>query len=116
NSAPRKFACQPEPIAARVLFFGRPQSSPVTGEFMSAAAGLQLGAAPLRPRSADMGSAGGSGLVLFDTPVGRCALAWPERGIAALQLPERDDATTLARAARRAPGATACEPPPAMAA
>src|SRR5690606_22122260 len=63
-----------------------------------------------------MGSAGGRGLVLFDTPVGRCALARTERGIAALQLPERDDATTLARAARRAPGATACEPPPAMAA
>src|SRR5690606_31192953 len=64
------------------------------------------------------GSAGapGSGVCLFDTPVGRCGLAWTERGIAALQLPERDDATTLRRAARRAPGATQCEPPPAMAA
>lgn len=58
----------------------------------------------------------GRGVCLFDTPVGRCALAWTERGIAALQLPERDDATTLRRAARRAPGAAPCEPPPAMAA
>src|SRR5690606_41702383 len=64
------------------------------------------------------GSAGapGSGVCLFDTPVGRCGLAWTERGIAALQLPERDDATTLRRAARRAPGATQCEAPPAGAA
>lgn len=64
----------------------------------------------------DPAGAPGSGVCLFDTPVGRCGLAWTERGIAALQLPERDDATTLRRAARRAPGAMPCEPPPAMAA
>jgi methylated-DNA-[protein]-cysteine S-methyltransferase len=70
------------------------------------AAGREDGATPAPSR----------GVCLFDTPVGRCALAWTERGIAALQLPERDDATTLERAARRAPGAKPCEPPPAMAA
>lgn len=50
NSAPLKFACKPEHIAESVLFFGGPQSSHVTGEFMIADAGLHLGAAPLRAR------------------------------------------------------------------
>ncbi|MBE0593044.1 MAG: SDR family oxidoreductase [Gemmatimonadales bacterium] len=50
RSAPLQFACKPEHIAESVLFFGGPQSSHVTGEFMIADAGLHLGAAPLRAR------------------------------------------------------------------
>lgn len=50
DSAPLKFAAQPEDIAESVLFFGGPQSKHVTGEFMIADAGVHLGAAPLRPR------------------------------------------------------------------
>lgn len=50
SNAPLKFACKPEHIAESVLFFGGPQSSHVTGEFMIADAGLHLGAAPLRAR------------------------------------------------------------------
>lgn len=42
---------------------------------------------------------------LFDTAIGRCALAWTERGIAAVQLPEADDAATRAKVLARFPGA-----------
>lgn len=38
---------------------------------------------------------------LFDTPVGRCAIAWNGARVAALQLPEADDAATVARMRRR---------------
>lgn len=34
---------------------------------------------------------------LFDTPIGRCGLAWSARGVRKLQLPERDAATTEKR-------------------
>ena len=37
------------------------------------------------------------GYTLFDTPVGRCGLAWREGALAAAQLPERDDPRTLTR-------------------
>lgn len=37
---------------------------------------------------------------LFDTMVGRCALAWSPRGLAAFQLPEADDEATLRRLRR----------------
>ena len=37
------------------------------------------------------------GYTLFDTPVGRCGLAWRDDALAAAQLPEHDDARTLAR-------------------
>ncbi|HRL54610.1 MAG TPA: cysteine methyltransferase, partial [Acidovorax temperans] len=37
------------------------------------------------------------GHALFDTAVGRCALAWGEAGLRAVQLPEQDDAATVAR-------------------
>lgn len=39
----------------------------------------------------------GSGTALFDTAIGRCGIAWSPRGIAGVQLPEQDDAGTLAR-------------------
>lgn len=48
---------------------------------------------------------------LFDTAVGRCALLWTDRGLAGVQLPESDPAETLARIARRWPGAEPAAPP-----
>jgi methylated-DNA-[protein]-cysteine S-methyltransferase len=51
---------------------------------------------------------------LFDTPIGRCGLAWAERGVAGVQLPEPDEAGTRARLLRRFPGAREAAPPPAV--
>ena len=34
------------------------------------------------------------GFALFDTPIGRCAFAWSERGLTAVQLPQTDLART----------------------
>lgn len=41
------------------------------------------------------------GYALFETSIGRCGIAWNERGVACLQLPERDAATTRARLLKR---------------
>jgi len=41
------------------------------------------------------------GYTIFDTAIGRCGIAWSERGVIALQLPEADDAKTRARMTRR---------------
>jgi methylated-DNA-[protein]-cysteine S-methyltransferase len=49
--------------------------------------------------------------LLFDTPVGRCAVAWNATGLVAVQLPERSAADTRARLRRRFPGARAGSPP-----
>lgn len=54
------------------------------------------------------------GLCLFDTPVGRCGLAWGERGLLATQLPEASDRHTLARLRRRHPTLEEAPPPPAV--
>lgn len=43
--------------------------------------------------------------VLFDTPVGRCAVGWSAVGIWAFQLPEADDDATRGRMTKRRPGA-----------
>jgi methylated-DNA-[protein]-cysteine S-methyltransferase len=51
------------------------------------------------------------GYTLFDTPIGRCAVAWSAVGIMALQLPERHEAATVARLRRRNPGLERREPP-----
>ena len=48
---------------------------------------------------------------LFDTPVGRCAIAWGAHGVLAVQLPDADDAATLRRLVRGLP-----EPPDSAAA
>jgi methylated-DNA-[protein]-cysteine S-methyltransferase len=48
---------------------------------------------------------------LFATPVGRCALAWNEQGIIAVQLPEASVAVSRARLQRRFPGARSAAPP-----
>jgi methylated-DNA-[protein]-cysteine S-methyltransferase len=47
---------------------------------------------------------------LFDTALGRCGIAWTERGVSGVQLPEASDAATRARLRRRHPRATEAEP------
>ena len=57
------------------------------------------------------------GHALFDTAVGRCALAWGAAGLRAVQLPEHDDAATVARLLRASgPCQAATTPPPDAAA
>ena len=56
------------------------------------------------------------GHALFDTAVGRCALAWGEAGLRAVQLPEHDDAATVARLLRASGPCHAAAPPPDAAA
>ena len=51
------------------------------------------------------------GFALFDTAIGRCGIAWSERGVAGVQLPEARDADTRARLARRFPTAAEKLPP-----
>lgn len=45
----------------------------------------------------------GAGFALFDTPIGRCGLAWGAHGLRGVQLPEASDEAGLARLARRFP-------------
>ncbi len=52
------------------------------------------------------------GFTLFDTPIGRCGIAWGARGVMGVQLPERRDPDTRGRLLRRAPGAQEGAPPP----
>ena len=47
---------------------------------------------------------------IFETAIGPCGIAWGERGIAAVQLPEASEQKTRARLQRRFP--EACEAPP----
>jgi len=54
------------------------------------------------------------GLRYFDTAVGRCAIAWSERGVVGVQLPEATEAATRARMQRRFPSAAEATPPPAV--
>jgi methylated-DNA-[protein]-cysteine S-methyltransferase len=51
---------------------------------------------------------------LFDTAIGRCALAWSDRGIVRIQLPEASDAKAVRRLAMNDEVASA-EPPPDVA-
>jgi methylated-DNA-[protein]-cysteine S-methyltransferase len=48
---------------------------------------------------------------LFDAAIGRCAIAWSERGVVGVLLPERDDAATRVRLLRRHPRAREAAPP-----
>ena len=48
---------------------------------------------------------------LFDTAIGRCAVAWTGRGIARIQLPDENDAKAIRRLAMNDDVAPA-EPPP----
>jgi len=52
------------------------------------------------------------GYTLFETAIGACGIAWSERGIVALQLPEADEAATRARLLRRSPDIAEAAPPP----
>lgn len=51
---------------------------------------------------------------LFATPIGACGIAWSERGIVALQLPEATRTGTSARLLRHRPDAREAEPPPSV--
>ena len=53
----------------------------------------------------------GSGFTLFDTPLGRCAIAWGQRGVVGLQLPEARESSTRARIRQRFPEAVEATPP-----
>lgn len=55
-----------------------------------------------------------SGFALFDTAIGRCGIAWSDRGVAAVQLPEAGPAETRARLLRRCPEALEAAPPAPM--
>lgn len=49
---------------------------------------------------------------LFDTAVGRCGIAWSERGISGVLLPAARATATRAQLKRRHPGARETSPPP----
>jgi methylated-DNA-[protein]-cysteine S-methyltransferase len=51
---------------------------------------------------------------LFETPIGVCGVAWNSRGLCAVQLPEKDLATTERRLAKKSGSAGPGEPPPAV--
>jgi methylated-DNA-[protein]-cysteine S-methyltransferase len=54
------------------------------------------------------------GFCIFDTAIGPCGLAWGERGVVGVQLPEGDGEATRARMRRRFPGAPETQPPASM--
>lgn len=49
---------------------------------------------------------------LFETAIGACGIVWNARGVAGVQLPEANEATTRARVTRRFAGAQEAKPPP----
>lgn len=51
------------------------------------------------------------GAALFETKIGLCGVAWGERGVVAMQLPEASGAEVLARLRARAPEAAEVPPP-----
>jgi O-6-methylguanine DNA methyltransferase len=51
------------------------------------------------------------GFALFDTAIGRCGIAWTERGVGGIQLPEGSEPATRARLRRRFPDASESAPP-----
>ena len=52
------------------------------------------------------------GFTTFDTALGPCGIAWGERGIVGVQLPEENAEETRARLRRRFPDARELPPPP----
>ncbi|MEP7049296.1 MAG: methylated-DNA--[protein]-cysteine S-methyltransferase [Pseudomonadota bacterium] len=54
------------------------------------------------------------GFALFDTAVGRCGIAWNERGVCAVRLPEARVSETRAHLAERLPQGSESTPPPAV--
>ena len=55
---------------------------------------------------------GQRGFALFDTAIGRCGIAWGDRGVTAVQLPEGREQQTRARLQGRFPDAREAPPPP----
>jgi methylated-DNA-[protein]-cysteine S-methyltransferase len=55
-----------------------------------------------------------TGMALFETALGRCGVAWGERGLLAVALPHVRDERTLAGLRLRAPGAIEATPPPGV--
>lgn len=51
------------------------------------------------------------GIALFETAIGACGVAWNERGIAGVQLPEANEVVTRARLRRRFPDGVEGAPP-----
>ena len=51
------------------------------------------------------------GFALFETAIGRCGIVWSVRGVAGVQLPERDEDATRKRLLRRFAGAREAVPP-----
>lgn len=54
------------------------------------------------------------GFTLFDTAIGRCGVAWGERGIVGVQLPEAGELETRERMLLRFPNAAESAPPLAL--
>ena len=54
----------------------------------------------------------GFAFTVFDTAIGPCGVAWTDRGVAGVQLPEGDSAATRRRLRGRFPGATEAPAPP----
>ena len=51
----------------------------------------------------------------FDTAIGQCGIAWSERGLTRLQLPEKDQVAAERRLKSRSPNAEPAVPPPEIA-
>ena len=67
--------------------------------------------APDPGRDGEIAISRGTGYTLFETAVGRCAIAWSVAGVAGVQLPEQSLADTRRRVVERHPGAVEAEPP-----
>lgn len=52
------------------------------------------------------------GYCLFNTAIGRCGIAWTDRGVASVLLPDAHDAALRAHLQRRFPNAIETAPPP----
>src|SRR4051812_49662736 len=52
------------------------------------------------------------GFTLFDTAIGRCGVAWSDRGLVGVQLPEASEVEARERMLRRFPAAAETTPPP----
>ena len=61
-----------------------------------------------------MDAARSEGWALFDTAIGHCAIAWGQRGLRRLQLPEGNDRATIVRLCGLLPGLVEAEPPEAV--
>jgi len=52
------------------------------------------------------------GLLLFESPIGTCAIVWGDRGVVGVRLPEASESATRARVLREFPGAHESPAPP----